>query len=79
MAFAPPIRPPFFKFSKVSSVAKILVLLANPSTKETISSIDFPAFAADAALRMMVPKPDVIDLESIHFTVIVSTGASAAS
>ena len=41
--------------------------------------MDPPFFAASAALRMIVPKPHVMDFESIHFTGRVSASASAAN
>ena len=41
--------------------------------------MDPPSFAAPAALRMIVPRPHVIDFESIHFTGKVSASASAAN
>ncbi len=63
----------------IESEKQYSILLAKFSTKETISSMDPPFFAASAALRMIVPRPHVMDFESMHFTGRVSASASAAS
>ena len=64
-AWAPPMRPPFLRFSSVSRAPSTWVRGTMPSTRATTSSALAPPAAASAATVTWVPRPDVIERESI--------------
>ena len=63
-AWAPPMRPPFWRFSRVSSAPKTWVRADIDSAIATTSSADAPFLAASAAAITIEPRPTVIDVES---------------
>ena len=77
-ACAPPMRPPFFKFSSVSSAPNTCVRDAMSSTIATISSALLPSRAASAAAITCDPSPSVIERESTTRTSRVPSNAFAA-
>ena len=77
-AWALPIRPPFFRFSRVSMAPKTRVRSRMPSTRVTTSSADAPRAAAWAAACTMTPKPAVTERLSTTRT-SPSTSRAASS
>ena len=78
-ARAAPMRPPFFRFSRVSSAANTRIRGILASMTATTSSIDLPAAAASAPAIASSPCAIVTLRLSITRTVMASLTASAAS
>ena len=77
-AWALPIRPPFLRLSRVSSAPKTWVRPARSSTSATTWSAEAPDAASSAASSTCVPRPDVIERESMTRTSSSPSTALAA-
>ena len=78
-ALAPPIRPPFFRLSSVSSAPQTFVRAASECTAATTSSCPAPAAARRAAATAIMPWPIVTERESTTVTGTTSATLRAAS
>ncbi len=78
-ALAPPMRPPFFRFSRVSSAPHTLVREARSCARATTAACEALPAARVAQSITMRPRPSVTCWLSITVTLISSATARAAS
>ena len=80
MAFAPPMRPPFFKLSSVSSAANTRVRGITDCARATTSSAEAPVLASSAQARTVRPRPiEALRLSTMRTSIPGATARAAIS
>ncbi len=74
-ALAPPIRPPFLRFSNVSSAPNSLVRVTSSSARPATASGPAEPAAASAQAMTMVPRP----IDSVRLSITRTEMPSAAT